>query len=373
MLSSLLTLLFSFFVLVLLMIIHEFGHFIIAKKFKVRVDEFGIGYPPRMFGKKFGETLYSVNWIPLGAFVRIYGEEDGVEGSRSFNSLKIWKKVMIVIGGVAAFWLCSMVIFTLMFMIGSDLPISDQDAPGLSNPKLIIVQVADDSPAKNAGLKQGDEIKTVTTIDNHVFTVNKTNDFQSIINDNKGQPITITIQRNNDLVPINVVPRALAPQGQGVLGISLERTATLIEKQPFYMAPIKGVAYTFKMTWVALEGLYTVFQNLIFGRGLPQGAEFAGPLGITIFLANALSYGPGFFLYFIGLISIFVAIFNVFPIPALDGGKLVFLLIEKIRGKPVSPQLEQKISALFFILLISLSIFVTIKFDIPRFRDFINF
>src|SRR3989344_4057213 len=341
MLSSLLTLLFSFFVLVLLMIIHEFGHFIIAKKFKVRVDEFGIGYPPRMFGKKFGETLYSVNWIPLGAFVRIYGEEDGVEGSRSFNSLKIWKKVMIVIGGVAAFWLCSMVIFTLMFMIGSDLPISDQDAPGLSNPKLIIVQVADDSPAKNAGLKQGDEIKTVTTIDNHVFTVNKTNDFQSIINDNKGQPVTITIQRNNDLVPINVVPRALAPQGQGVLGISLERTATLIEKQPFYMAPIKGVAYTFKMTWVALEGLYTVFQNLIFG--------------------------PGFFLYFIGLISIFVAIFNVFPIPALDGGKLVFLLIEKIRGKPVSPQLEQKISALFFILLISLSIFVTIKFDIPRF------
>jgi regulator of sigma E protease len=113
-----------------------------------------------------------------------------------------------------------------------------------------------------------------------------------------------------------------------------------------------------------------MFKNLFMAKGLPQGSEFAGPLGITIFLANAASYGAGFFLYFIGIISIFLAIFNLFPIPALDGGKLIFLAIEKVRGKPVSAKVEQTITLIFFLLLISLSLFVTIRFDIPRFAEF---
>jgi regulator of sigma E protease len=121
-----------------------------------------------------------------------------------------------------------------------------------------------------------------------------------------------------------------------------------------------------------LGGLYTVLSNLITGKGAPQGAEFAGPLGITIFLANAASYGIGFFLYFIGIISVFIAIFNLFPIPALDGGKLIFLLIEKIKGKPVSAEVEQGITFVFFMIMIALSIFITIKFDVPRFSDFLK-
>ena len=112
--------------------------------------------------------------------------------------------------------------------------------------------------------------------------------------------------------------------------------------------------------------------NLIGGKGTPEGASFAGPLGITVFLANAASYGIGFFLYFIGMICVFIAIFNLFPIPALDGGKLVFLLIEKIKGKPVSVKVEQGITMIFFIILIALSLFITIKFDIPRFTDFLK-
>ena len=105
---------------------------------------------------------------------------------------------------------------------------------------------------------------------------------------------------------------------------------------------------------------------------MPQGAEFAGPLGITIFLANAASYGPGFFLYFIGLISVLIAIFNLFPIPALDGGKLIFLIIEKIKGKPISAKVEQGITVSFFAILITLSLFITIKYDIPRFADYLK-
>src|SRR3989344_2372759 len=119
------TLLIAFLSLIALMIIHEFGHFIIAKKVGVRVEEFGIGYPPRVFGKQFGETIYSVNLIPLGAFVRIYGEEGGLDDYRSFSNLAIWKRVLIIIGGVAAFWMASMIIFSVVFSMGADIPVGD--------------------------------------------------------------------------------------------------------------------------------------------------------------------------------------------------------------------------------------------------------
>jgi regulator of sigma E protease len=113
--SAIIILVLAFLSLIALMIIHEFGHFIIAKKFGVKVEEFGVGYPPRIIGKKFGDTIYSVNWIPLGAFVKIYGEEGGVDDYRSFTGLKIWQRVLIVIGGVAAFWIASIVIFSVLF------------------------------------------------------------------------------------------------------------------------------------------------------------------------------------------------------------------------------------------------------------------
>ena len=153
MISSILILVVAFLSLIALMIIHEFGHFIIAKKFGVRVDEFGIGYPPRIFGKKIGETIYSVNWIPLGAFVRIYGEEGGVDDYRSFTNLKIWQRVLIVIGGVAAFWIAAIIIFSVVFAMGADLPVGDQDVQGLTNPQVKIVSVSQDSPAAQAGIK----------------------------------------------------------------------------------------------------------------------------------------------------------------------------------------------------------------------------
>ncbi len=367
MVFSILILVAAFLSLIALMIIHEFGHFIIAKKFGVRVDEFGIGYPPRIFGKKIGETIYSINLLPLGAFVRIYGEEGGADDYRSFMHLKIWRRVLIVTGGVAAFWITAIVIFSVVFAMGADLPVGDQDVQGLTNAQVKVIAVSQDSPASQAGLKSGDTLLQIESI-----KINKIKDFQDFTKTHAGEQIKITVQRQGKTFDVALSPRVNPPQGQGAVGVGLERMATLIKKYPFYQAPIQGAIYTWQTTANALKGLYQVSANLVSGKGAPQGAEFAGPLGITVFLANAASYGAGFFLYFIGLISVFIAIFNLFPIPALDGGKLIFLLIEKIKGKPVSAKIEQNITVVFFIILIALSIFITIKFDIPRFSDFLK-
>ena len=369
MLSSILTLVVAFISLIVLMIIHEFGHFIIAKKFGVRVDEFGIGYPPRIFGKKFGETIYSINWIPLGAFVRIYGEEGGVDDYRSFVGLKIWKRVLIIIGGVAAFWLSSIIIFSIVFMMGADLPVQDKDVEGFTNVRVSVVGVSGNSPAKEAGMETGDVILNAKT-QNFNIAINKIKDFQDFAKENAGKEIILTVKRQQNIFDVSLTPRISPPEGQGAVGVALERMATLIEKYPWYEAPLRGLIYTGETTVSALKGLYVVFADIFSGKGAPEGAEFAGPLGITVFLANAATYGPGFFLYFIGMISVFIAIFNLFPIPALDGGKLIFLAIEKIKRKPVSAKIEQSITMAFFAVLILLSLFITIKFDIPRFSDF---
>ena len=350
------TLLIAFFSLIALMIIHEYGHFIIAKKFGARIDEFGIGYPPRLFGKKIGETIYSVNLFPLGAFVRIYGEEGGVDEYRSFSKLSIWKRILIVLGGVLAFWVAAIIIFSFSFGIGASVPVGDQDIVGVYNTSIKILDIRQESPAETAGLKVDDEL----------IGFNKIADFQKFVFDNGGKEISLKINRGGQIMDINLTPRLNYPEGQGPTGVVLERMADVIKKYPWYEAPIQGTIYTGKITIDALMGIYGFFASLFQGKGVPEGAELAGPIGITIFLSQAASLGLGFFLYFIGSLSVLLAIFNLFPIPALDGGKLVFLIIEAIKKRPVSVKVEQVLTIIFFVLLITMSIFITIKFDVPR-------
>ena len=367
--SAIIILALAFLSLIALMIIHEFGHFIIAKKFGVKVEEFGVGYPPRIWGKKFGDTIYSINWIPLGAFVKIYGEEGGVDDYRSFAGLKIWQRILIVVGGVVAFWIASIVIFSVLFAIGSDLPISDEQVSGVTNPRLTIIEVQANSAADAAGLKRGDIVMAINAggVETSIDTVGK---FREITSQNKGNEIRLEILRDSKAREILLTPKADVAEGEGPVGVGIQRMATLIEKYPLYQAPVQGVIYTWQVTVNTLVGLWSIFSQLFSGQGMPKGAEFAGPLGITVFLANAASYGIGFFLYFIGSLSVAVAVFNLFPIPALDGGKLVFLIIEKIKGKPVSVQVEQGLTVFFFFLLIAMSIYITIRFDIPRFSNY---
>lgn len=363
-----LTLLIAFVSLIALMIIHEFGHFIIAKKFGVKVEEFGIGYPPRIFGKQFGETLYSLNLVPLGAFVKIYGETEDIDSYRSFSSLKVWKRMLIVLGGVLAFWLAAMVIFSAMFLFGAQVPIGDQDVQGASETFMKIMAVAPNSPADAAGLKAGDML--VDFKGDGGSSSSKISDFQSFTQENKGKTVHLAINRSGKVIDVALVPRSSYPSDQGPIGFSLQRFANVVKKYPWYQAPFQGIIYTGQITWQALQGIVGLVSNLIKGRGLPPEAQLAGPVGITIFLAKAADFGAGFFLYFIGSLSVLVAIFNLLPIPALDGGKFLFLIIEAIKKKPVSAKTEQTVTVVFFCLLIAMSLFVTIKFDIPRVIEF---
>lgn len=358
----------AFLSLIALMIIHEFGHFIIAKKFGVKVEEFGIGYPPRIFAKKFGETLYSVNAVPLGAFVRIYGEEKEIDDYRSFSGLAIWRRILIVLGGVLAFWLASMVIFSVVFLTGASIPIGDQDVAGVQATSVAISHVEKNSPAQLAGLQIGDEIISASS-EGQQEDIRKIGQFQAFVEAHKGKKIVLTVRRGPETMPVNLFARVTYPQDQGPTGVELERVATIIEKHSVWEAPFLGIAYTGRVTWEAMQGIYSVLASLVGGRGVPQGAELAGPVGITIFLSQAANYGTGFFLYFIGSLSVLLALFNLLPIPALDGGKLLFLILEKVKRRPVSVRIEQSLTVFFFILLIGISLFVTVRFDIPRVMD----
>jgi len=369
-----LTILIAFISLIILIILHELGHFILAKHFGVKVEEFGVGLPPRIFGKKFGETVYSLNLLPFGAFVKIYGEEGGVEDYRSFMGKPIWQRVFIVMGGVVAFWLVAVILFTIVFALGAKIPVSDETNHNLKEPQVQIWKVAANSPAEKAGIKRGDliiNLKSWRT--EQLLKTDKVKEIQEFINSHRAEEITLTVKRGNDIFALSLVPRLSSAPDQGAIGVILQRIATIVEKHSWYQAPVQGVFYTAELTGRVVQGLVKILGDIFQGKGVSREAQPAGLVGITIFLARATEFGLGFFLYFLGIIAVSVAIFNLLPIPALDGGKLLFLALEKVRTKPISSKIEQNITAICFFLLLLLMVFVTIKFDIPRFSELLKF
>ena len=363
-----LTIIIAFFSIITLLIIHEFGHFFIAKRFGIEVEEFGVGFPPRLFGKKIGGTLYSLNLLPFGAFVKIPSVEgEGGKGRDEENNsvlenIPIWKKALIILAGVISFWLVGIILLSIVFCLGTSQVISDEEPGPLVNPKVQIVAVGPGSPAETAGIKVGDAIKQLT-ISNQQLTITKVRDVQEFTEEHKGQEIVLTIERGKEIFEVSLVPRISPPEGEGAMGVALVRTS---EKSfPFFQAFIKGVETTINLTQAIVVGLADVLLNLIKGQGLPQGVQFMGPIGIGSLAAQAVQVGISYFLQFIAIIAIYLAIFNLLPIPALDGGRLLFLGIEKIKGSPVNQKIEQNITAGFFILFITLMIWVTIK-DIVR-------
>ena len=356
------SILITIFSIVALLVLHEFGHFIVAKKCGVKVEEFGIGYPPKLFGKKFGETLYSVNLIPFGAFVKIYGEEGGIENARSFSKKPAWQRALILLGGVVSFWIVAAVLLTIIFGMGVTQAISDEEAGAFSNPKVRIFAVASGSPAETAGIQAGDAINQLS-INNQQFITSKVKEVQEFTEQHKGEEILVTIERGNKIFDMSLTPRVSPPEGEGAMGISLVRTAE--KSYPWWQCPLRGLQATVNLTGAIIIGWTQIIGNLVQGQGLPAGVQLMGPVGIGSLMNQAAQVGINYFLQFIATISIYLAIFNILPIPALDGGRLLFLGIEKIKGVPVNQKIEHNITAAFFALLILLMIWVTVK-DVVR-------
>ncbi len=348
------------FSLAILIIIHELGHFLVAKKFKVRVDEFGLGLPPRIFGKKFGETLYSLNWIPFGGFVKIFGETEKIKDPRSFSEKPIWQRLLIILAGVASFWIIAFILLTIMHGVGMPTVLTDQDI--VEEAKVQIIDIEKNSPADLIGLKIEDIIKKIQDQE-----IDKVSQVQEITQEYSGQEVSLLIERNKEEKEIIVGLREL-DQG-GALGVGLARTG--IKKYSWYEAPIQGFLMTGRITSLVVLSLADVIYRGITRQGMPEGVDIAGPVGIVILSIEFFEQGLFSYLFLMVQLAITLAIINLLPIPALDGGRALFLIIEKIKGRSVDNKLEQKLIISSFIFLLILIAIVTYR-DIMKLEFFKN-
>jgi len=348
-----------------LVVLHELGHYFFAKKYGVKVEEFGIGLPPRLIGKKIGETVYSINLLPIGAFVRLEGEERVTPGPRSFSAKPIWQRAVIVAAGVVAFWLVAVVIFTgLGATVGIPTGIGDEEVQGVMNPRVQILNVAKDSPAQAAGIELGDNILRMEQRDlGALVEPTKVKEIQDFINSHAGKEIVVLLKRGGETREVALTPRPDPPDGQGAMGVALVRTGFV--QYAWWEAPLRGIERTAMLTYEIVRSLGGLLFNLVSGKGVPAGVEVVGPVGIVHLLTNSFSLGIAHFLSFFAVLAIYLAIFNALPIPMMDGGKLLFLGIEAIRKKPISEAIERRVGAVVFALLITLMIWVTIK-DVIR-------
>ena len=346
----------AFFSIIVLAALHELGHFFIAKKCGVKVEEFGIGYPPRIFGKKIGETVYSINLFPLGAFVKMEGEEKNIDNPNSFSNQSIKNKILITSGGVFSFWLIAVVIFSFIFFLGYGTIIDDSDYSNLSDFKVRILEVVELSPAEEVGLRMGDTIKKMSFGDEEIFPL-KINDVQFFVETHLGEKINILIERGDEEIEKSLIVRNSFPEGEGAMGIALIRTA--VEKYPWYAAISQGIVRTWDSTIMVLDGYGLMIGN--FFRGIPSEGGMVGPIGVFQMVAQSQEFGSIYFLSFIALISINLAVFNSLPIPLVDGGRVFFLIVEWVRRKPLSQKIQEKLDFASLVFLGVLIVWVMVK------------
>ena len=341
------------FVLTILVLVHEFGHFIIAKKMGVKVEEFGIGLPPRLFGIKKGETLYSVNLLPLGGFVKLYGEEydelDKKNKNRTFVNKTPWQKTLIILGGVIGNFLLGWFIFSYLVTQGIAVPIN----------KVIIEKVTKNSPAQIAGLKEKDIILKLVPYSpqSPQLPLTSPNSLISLTQKYAGQKIKLLVQRNNQQLTINLTPRINPPVGEGPLGIAI--TSSIEKNYPWYTAPYYGLIEASNITYKIASELGKLLFGLITFQKL--NVDVAGPVGIANLAGQAIKFGGNAFLQFLALLSLNLAIINILPFPALDGGRLVFVLYEGLTKKKPNKNIEKYTNLIGFIMLLSLAALITVN------------
>ncbi len=356
-----LTLIIFLAVLSLLVFVHEFGHFIAARRLGVSVEEFGFGFPPRLFGWKRGETTYSVNWIPLGGFVRLKGESgEYVHHHNSFVGRAVWQRMIIVIAGVLMNFLLAAILFTIGFIHG--LPHLAEELPPnarVRDVRVAVGRVLEGSPAAGAHVEPGD---VLVAIDGQRFVA--AGAVQEYVREHEGVPVQLKLRRGEEDIETVATPTLLPETGRVGLGVGLFVVGTV--SYPWYIAPIRGIQMTGLLTVEIVRAFGHVLASLVTAGRLD--VDVSGPVGIAVLTGRAAALGFSYLLQFIAILSINLAVINFVPFPALDGGRLLFLIIEKIRGRPVDRRAEAIIHQIGFALLLALVLIVTYR-DLARFSD----
>lgn len=335
-----------------LVFVHEFGHFIAAKKSGVKVEEFGFGLPPRIFGRKVGETLYSLNLLPIGGFVKLKGEEGEVMGfgsEGSFGDAPNFKRFIIVVAGVIGNLILAYLIFVLLFVTGN---------PTLTG-RVKVSEVAKDSPAAQANFEPEDYLVKVNGL-----SIENPQDFIDAVNGQKGQNVDFTVERAGKTIELKALPRVSPPSGEGPLGVRVGFDSKLVyPKVGFPQALVLAAKETYTDLSLMVFGLKNIISQLFMGRA-PQ--DVTGVVGIYKLTSQALGVGFGVYLQFVALISLNLFMFNLLPIPALDGGRLLFVVVESVTRKKINSKVERLVNNVGLALLLTLFVLITIR-DIQRF------
>lgn len=351
-------------VLVVLILVHEFGHFVVAKLSGMRVDEFGIGYPPRLWGKKIGETLYSVNALPFGGFVRIYGEDEtdpDVLGSRrAFSARPRLMQALTLVAGILMNLLLAYVLITATLVMGTPRALAPDELSRATDAHVAISDILPGSPAAAGGLAPGDLVLSVSGAPGQpTFASSSEDAFLAYVgSDTSLAPLTFSIDRNNEQQSVTVTPKT------GVLSESLDKPALGVAVAPVGVLPetlgsgiTDGAVYTWEITKETAVGLAQFFGSaLTLHANLSQ---VSGPVGIAGAVGNAYAQGAAALLSIAAIISINLAIINLLPVPALDGGRLLFVIIEGIIRRPIKPSIAATVNGIGFTLLILLMLVVT--------------
>jgi len=365
------TILIFFVVLFILILVHEWGHFIVAKKTGMRVDEFGIGFPPKLFGIKKGETEYTFNLLPIGGFVRIFGEnaqdaqmvgEQGGNTSRSFTSKSKWAQTAVLLAGVTMNVIFAWFLFAIVFLMGAPTAVDEQSAT--ENAEFKVSHVVAGTPAYEAGIPAGAIIKSYDeTRDDEVLAPTAFRDF---IQQSSGF-VTITYEARGEEKTVEVVPvTGITNDGdtaQQAIGVSLALVETV--SRPIHLALYEATLATGKMLVAITVGIFNLFVDI--AQLDADLSSVAGPVGIVGLVGDAAEFGFASLLMFTAMISLNLAVINLLPIPALDGGRLLFVGIEAITRKPINPVWVARLNTFGFILLMGLMVAVTYSDILKKF------
>ncbi len=344
-----------FLVLSILILVHEFGHFITAKLSGVKVEEFGLGLPPRIGGIRIGETLYSINLLPFGGFVKVFGEEEEqlkgmnltpAQKKESFTHKHPLQKILIITAGVICNFLLGWGIMTYLFTQGVVVPTD----------KVTVEQVAQNSPAAKAEIKEGDVIQFIQ-FEKEKEEITDTTELIAFAKSHAGEEVTLGIMRKSENITLLLTPRKNPPKGEGSLGMTISNYT--MKKYPLSQAPFLGLKESAVMTVGITRGLGDLLAKAATLQ--TKQLDVVGPVGIYMITTSRAQEGLNSLLQMIGLLSLNLAVINIMPFPALDGGRLAIILYESIARRKVNATFQYRLNAFGFMILIAFILLITVR------------